>query len=419
MQNKLKYQGSYNGKKHSAQFTFHKNISENNLLRILILIVLSLIFNSCSGPNSPVNENWISLGLNGELITNIKTTQSYVYACASYSGLFRHPISSLSNNWEYIGLEHHTLVNGILIDTLKGVSGPNTVGVADVVINPNNENEMIAGIITLKPDVPGIYKTTDGGKNWFEADSGYGFIPYWLPDDSGRFNPWKSAHVLFNPADQFNVIFAGDVWNDGIYRSTNSGLTWEAVIKPSLNAFSQVNAFSQDPFDPNVIYVGGSSSSPDASVMRPAWCMRLNDLGETWNILLPTLSDLYFNSGVFDICITTNPQAIYLGMKGFILGSNDDGKTWTKLFTDLDHPANIFSIEASPEDERHLVAGNGYIFLESIDAGNTWVKLKELANGRVTGLCWDKQSDNLYVICGDSCIYVLPNASSIRFTNTE
>ena len=408
------------GRKHKTKFILHKNISENNLLRILILIVLSLIFNSCSGPNSPVNENWISLGLNGELITNIKTTQSYVYACASYSGLFRHPISSLSNNWEYIGLEHHTLINGIFTDTLKGVSGPNTVGVADVVINPNNENEMIAGIITLIPNVPGIYKTTDGGKNWFEADSGYGFIPYWLPDDSGRFNPWKSAQVLFNPADQFNVIFAGDVWNDGIYRSTNSGLTWEAIIKPSLNAFSQVNAFSQDPFDPNVIYVGGSSSSPDASVMRPAWCMRLNDLGETWNILLPTLSDLYFNSGVFDICITTNPQAIYLGMKGFILGSNDDGKTWTKLFTDLDHPANIFSIEASPEDERHLVAGNGYIFLESIDAGNTWVRLKAPANERVGGLRWDKLTDNLYVNSGDSSgIYVLPNASSIRFTNTE
>ena len=280
---------------------------------------------------------------------------------------------------------------------------------------------MIAGIITLKPDVPGIYKTTDGGKNWFEADSGYGFIPYWLPDDSGRFNPWKSAHVLFNPADQFNVIFAGDVWNDGIYRSTNSGLTWEAVIKPIINAFSQVNAFSQDPINPNIIYAGGSSSASDASVMRPAWCIRsTNGVEGVWETLLPVQTDyVFFESGVFDICITTNPQAIYLGMRTFILGSRDDGKTWTKLFTDLDHPANIFSIEASPEDERHLVAGNGYIFLESIDAGNTWVKLKELANGRVTGLCWDKQSDNLYVICGDSCIYVLPNASSIRFTNTE
>ena len=410
------------GRKHKTKFILHKNISENNLLRILILIVLSLIFNSCSGPNSPVNENWISLGLNGELITNIKTTQSYVYACASYSGLFRHPISSLSNNWEYIGLEHHTLINGIFTDTLKGVSGPNTVGVADVVINPNNENEMIAGIITLKPNVPGIYKTTDGGKNWFEADSGYGFIPYWLPDDSGRFNPWKSAHVLFNPADQFNVIFAGDVWNDGIYRSTNSGLTWEAVIKPCLNAFSQVNAFSQDPINPNIIYAGGSSSASDASVMRPAWCIRsTNGVEGVWETLLPVQTDyVFFESGVFDICITTNPQAIYLGMKGFILGSNDDGKTWTKLFTDLDHPANIFSIEASPEDERHLAAGNGQIFLESVDAGYTWVKLKAPANGGVGGLKWDKLTDNLYVDSGDrSGIYVLPDASSIKLINTE
>lgn len=395
------------------------------MYKIILIILTALLFLSfCSEViNSTVEGEWIPLGLDGELITNIKTTEHYVYACASYSGLFRHPISSLNNDWEYIGLEHHTLINGISIDTLKGVSGPNTVGVADVIINPNNESEMIAGIITLKPDVPGIYKTTDGGENWIEADSGYGFIPYWLPDDSGRFNPWKSAQVLFNPADQFDVIFAGDVWNDGIYRSTNSGLTWEVVITPNLNTFSQVNAYSQDPLDPTIIYAGGSGSAGDAPTWRPAWLFKsTNGVEGIWERLLPDddSENVYFDSVVDDICFTTNPQAIYLGMRTFILGSRDDGKTWTKLFTDTDHPANIFSIEASPNNERHLAAGNWQILIESTDAGKTWAKVKTPANGRVGGLRWDKQTDNLYVISGDSSgIYVLPEASTTRITNAE
>ncbi|MBN2426063.1 MAG: hypothetical protein JXR46_16820 [Calditrichaceae bacterium] len=400
----------------------------NSIGKILLALSISyfiLVIPSCIiSPDEPIdgNGNWISIGLEGKLITNIKTTKNYIYACAAFDGLFRHPISSLNNDWEYIGLEHHTLINGISIDTLKGVSSPNTVGMSDVIINPNNENEMIAVIITLGPNVPGIYKTVDGGENWIEADSGYGFIPYWWPDDSGRFNPWKSAQVLFNPTHQFDVIFAGDVWNDGIYRSTNSGLTWEAVIKPNLNTFSQTNSFSQDPYDPTIIYAGGSGSAGDAPTWRPAWFIKsTNGVEGIWETLLPDGTEyVYFDSVVDDICFTTNPQAIYLGMRTFILGSRDDGKTWTKLFTDSDHPANIFSIEASPNNERHLAAGNGQILIESTDAGKTWAKVKTPANGRVGGLRWDKQTDNLYVISGDSSgIYVLPEASSIRLTNTE
>jgi photosystem II stability/assembly factor-like uncharacterized protein len=388
------------------------------LIKIFLLLITCTFFYSCSEPNSPIDSRWISLGLKGGNITSIKITKTYVYACVDYKGLFRHPISSLSDDWEYIGLKYTTLINGI--DTSKGITGPNTEGIIDVIIDPNNENEILAGIITTKPNVPGIYKTTDGGKNWFEADSGYGFIPYWWPDDSGRFYPQKSAQVLFSPANQFDIIFAGDCWNDGIYKSTDSGLTWYAVVKPALNAFSQVNTYFQDPVTPNIIYAGGSSSPSDASVLRPAWLMKSYDYGETWHTIIPTLQDSYFNSIVDDICITTNPRAIYLGMRGFLFGSKDEGKTWRKLIIDSEHPGQIFSIEASPKDENHLIAGNALVFYESLDAGNTWAELKSPVNGRVYGFKWDNSTDNLYCATTDSIgVYVLPNASSFHLSDMQ
>jgi|GEM_PF-5924426 len=396
-------------------------VSKNNkkIINILVYIYLfSLV--RCSEPSSPTNSSWIPLGLNLKNITKIKTTKTYVYACASYDGLFRHPISSTNSDWEYIGLEHTTLIHGI--DTTKGVNGPNTVGINDVIINPNNENEILAAIVTLKPNVPGIYKTTDGGKHWYEADSGYGFIPYWWPDDSGKFNPWKSAQVLFNPANQFDIIFAGDIGSDGIYWSTNSGLTWQALIKPTVNAFSQVNSFLQDPIDANIIYIGGSSSHEDASVIQPAWFIKsTNGIESAWETLIPKLPDnLYFNNIVDDICITTKPNTIYLGMRGFVLGNRDGGKTWNKLLTDPEYISQIFSIEVSPKNEKHLLAANGYIFLESLDAGRTWIKLRKPSNGMVNNLHWDKLTDNLYVETNDrSGIYVLPNASSLKLNNLE
>ena len=389
---------------------------EKHFYIILSLLFLTLLFCGCTEPNSPTDGAWISLGPQGKQVVKIKTSPSYIYACAGRDGLYRLSKSSLTGSWEYIGLTDTTLINGIFTDTLKGVRGPNTNGVADVVINPNNENEILAGILTLKPNIPGIYKTTNGGKNWFEADSGYGFIPYWLPDDSGNYSPWTSAWVLFNPANQFDVIFAGDASNDGIYKSTNSGLTWQAVIKPAVNDHSQVNTFSQDPINPNIIYAGGSSSPSDVTLLRPAWFMKSSDNGDTWQTILPALPDnIYFDSDVIDICITANPQAIYLGMRGFVLGSKDEGKTWTKLITDTDYIGNTFSVESSPKNEKHIVAADGQIFLESPDAGNTWTKLKAPANGSVRKLNWDKSTDNLYCISiDDGGVYVLPNASSLQ-----
>ena len=184
----------------------------------------------------------------------------------------------------------------------------------------------------------------------------------------------------------------------------------------------QVNTFARDPIDPNIIYVGGSSNSPDASVLRPAWFIKsTNGVEGIWETLLPVQTEhVYFNNVVDDICITTNPKAIYLGMGGFVLGSKDEGKTWATLITDPDHSGEIFSIESSPKDEKHLVAGNGQIFLESLDAGKTWIRLRKPANGMVWNLNWDKQTDNLYVATIDhSGVYVLPNASSVRLRDMQ
>jgi hypothetical protein len=356
-----------------------------------------LINFGCSSPNSPVNGNWISLGLNGKGIYRIKTTQNYVYACALQSGLFRQSISSYSTQWEYLGLQSQSQYIG---------------GITDVVVNPNNENEFIASRSVNRSNLPGIFKSLDAGKTWVESDSGFGFnVPWWYPADSGKLT---SGSVLFNPANQFDIIYAGSDDCDGIYMSTNSGLTWSTIINPNLNVFSQVVSFSQEPSNQNIIYVGGSSGDW-GNTLRPAWLIKsANGITGIWNSLLPTPTDqIYFNNIVSNICITSNPNVIYIGMRGFVLGSKDGGKTWDKLIEDSNHPNDIFSIAVAPKDTKHLIAANWITFLESFNEGKTWFKINIPNSGKVCRLHWDKRTDNLYAISSDSnSIYVLPNASS-------
>jgi hypothetical protein len=253
------------------------------------ILIFSIFISGCEDNSinpSKGNRSWIFLGLVGKQVVKIKTSPSYVYACTGLNGLYRIAKSSYDGQWEYIGLNGTALINGI--DTTKGVNSPNTEGVMDVVINPNNENELLAAILVYKPNIPGIYKTTNGGRTWFEADSGYGFeMPWWWPGhvvDSGKIS---SAMVLFNPANQFDVIFAGHSEAGIVYRTTNSGLTWEQVFGFALNTFSSVESFSQDPVQSNTIFAGGSTSGPMANTVEPTWFSMSTDGGVNWTLLLP------------------------------------------------------------------------------------------------------------------------------------
>lgn len=198
-----------------------------NRHKMPLLALLFLLGCNDMSVNPGDDGRWIYLGLKGKDIIKLKITSSYINACAGLDGLFRHSKFSLADSWEYIGLGDTTLINGI--DTTKGCRYPKTQGVTDVVINPHNEDELLASILTPEPNVPGIYKSTNGGKTWFESDSGYGFdMPWWwYPADSGRI---RGAMVLFNPANQFNIIFAGHSDAGVVYRTTNSGVTWAPVL---------------------------------------------------------------------------------------------------------------------------------------------------------------------------------------------
>ena len=396
----------------------------------LMLFVLTLTSQSCrdnmSGTDNAGNQ-WIYLGLAGKQIVRLKSSKSYIYACSAGDGLFRMPNSSLTPSWEYIGLSDTTLIAAI--DTTKGANLP-VAALSDIIINPENENEMLVSIASSRPDIPGIYKSTDGGSMWAEADSGYGFVVDC--QDSGTM---KAAGVLFNPPRRPNTVFVGTITDGYLFESSTFGRVWG--MQPVINAgIFSVTCIAADPSNPDVIYAGTDIRQHHCFysfkiLPPPLWFT--TDRGISWKYVhppVPLSSPIPSYSGISSVYVSGDSHEIYIGTGNEILGSRDGGYTWTRLLTADDSTSIISSIVVDPSNENNMLAADGTDLFKSDNAGNSWTKLPmpDGFGGAIASLLWDGYSGNLYAATGfdlagatnaNHGVYVLPNASMVLFGKSQ
>ncbi len=191
-----------------------------------------------------------------------------------------------------------------------------TTGCADIVINPQNPNELLASMwqFRRKPYFfnsggagSGLYKTTDGGKTWTKITNG-------LPNgELGRIalalSPSKPDHILA-------IVEAND--NTNLYVSNDGGDSW-AKQAATLNVEARPFYFSTIAFDPK----------DDKRVYRPAFELSYSDDGGK------TFNDAGYEGGWVHSdhhALWINPNytnQVWLGTDGGVFLSNDRGGTWT------------------------------------------------------------------------------------------
>lgn len=151
---------------------------------------------------------------------------------------------------------------GILKSTDKGKTWQH-MGLSDshhigrIIVNPDNANEVTVGVTghLYSPNKErGIYKTTDGGKNWKKTlfiDDNTGII-----DVAVSPNNYQIQYAAAWQKDRKAWNFSGSGEGSGIYKSTDAGTTWTKISTPSSGfpTGEGVGRIGLAVFDDNILY---------------------------------------------------------------------------------------------------------------------------------------------------------------------
>ncbi|MDQ2869655.1 MAG: glycosyl hydrolase [Acidobacteriota bacterium] len=218
----------------------------------------------------------------------------------------------------------------------------------------------------------GVWKTSDGGSNWESVSD-------------KDFKTGSVGAIAVSESDP-NVVYVGMgeapirgnvSHGDGVYKSTDAGLTWTSM---GLKGTRQIARVRVHPTDPDLVYVAAQGHvwgrNPDRGIYRS------RDGGRTWAKVL------YVNdeTGASDLAMDpSNPRTLYAafwqvvrrpwelvdgGPASALYRSTDGGDTWKKIEAEglpsgLWGKVGVAASAARP--------GRVYAFIEARDGGGLFV----------------------------------------------
>jgi photosystem II stability/assembly factor-like uncharacterized protein len=278
--------------------------------------------------------------------------------------------SDAGHSWKFMGLADTQQISAIEVDP----GDPNTVFVGAVghTWGPNADR--------------GVFKTTDGGKNWKKV--------LFVNDTTG-------VSDLALDAGNPRVIFAG-MWefrrypwtltdggpNTGLYRSTDGGETWDKLTKglpePPLGRIAVAVA----PSNPDHIYalIGA----------KQGMLWQSTDMGDSWtsvsNNRALDVRAFYFSK----MAVSPENENKLFFMSFNLLESDDGGKS--ARVADRGVHSDHHAIWIDPKDTNRIIQGtDGGVFL-SFDGSKSWEFLDRLPIEQFYQVAADSRTP--YNMCG-------------------
>lgn len=297
--------------------------------------------------------------------------------------------------------------------------------VADIDINPSNENEWYVAVGS-----GGVWKTTNAGTTWksiFDGQKSYSIgcvtldpqnpntiwvgtgenvggrhIGYgdgiYVSHDAGK--SWKnkglkkSEHVskiVIHPSDNNTIWVAaqGPLWSKGgergVFKSTDGGETWKNTLE--IDEWTGATDILVDPRDPEILYAaswqrhrtvaGYLGGGPGTAIYKST------DGGETWSKLSKGLPSS--NMGKIGLAISPQqPDVLYAAIEldrrtGGVYRSEDMGESWTKMSDAISGgtgPHYYQELYASPHQFDKIFFADNYMQV-SEDGGKTFQRMNE------------------------------------------
>ncbi|HME00038.1 MAG TPA: glycosyl hydrolase [Terriglobia bacterium] len=277
-----------------------------------------------------------------------------------------------SHSWKNTGLKHSEHIARILIDPRN----------SDVIYVASQ------GPLWGPGGDRGLFKSTDGGKNWKNILS--------ISENTGV------TDVVMQP-DNADVLYAAayqrrrHVWTliDGgpesaIYKSTDAGATW-TKLKSGLPTVDLGRiGLAVSPTNPDLVYAIVEAAERKGGIFRSS------DRGATWERRNEyEAGEMYYATLFVD---PKNEDRIYV-MGTNIQVSDDGGKTLHVLNTRSKHVDNHV-IWIDPNDTHYYLVGCDGGLYESFDRGDNWTFKSNLPLGQYYDVAVDHNAPFYYVYGG-------------------
>ncbi len=222
----------------------------------------------------------------------------------------------------------------------------------------------------------------------------------------GPYRGGRSTAVAGVRHDPLTFYFGGT--GGGVWKTADGGSNWENVSDKDFKTGS-VGAIAVSESDPNVVYVGMGEAPIRGNVSHGDGVWKSTDGGLTWkNVGLGEtrhISRIRVNP--------TDPDLVYVAAQGHVWGPNpergifrsrDGGKSWTKVLF-VDEKTGASDLAMDPNNPRVLYAGfwqvvrrpwelvsggSGSALYKSADGGDTWKKLTREDNEGLPETVWGK-----------------------------
>ena len=249
-----------------------------------------------------------------------------------------------------------------------------TIRTRDGEPSPNYSVNYLMEELTKSQKQSKLFKST--ALNWIERGPG---------NVSGR-----TRGIIVDPSDATNKTwFAGSV-GGGIWKTTNSGLTWENTTPDFPNLATTVLA--QALSNPNIIYCGTGEGFFNADAVNGAGIFKSTDHGNTWVQLTSTANFDFRNVNRIivdpanpDIVLAcTNPGPSSLSNPGGVHRSTNGGITWTRVFSSTSNKTQDLKADPLNFSIQYCTVNNDGVY-KSTDSGLTWTKSSAglTTNGRI------------------------------------
>jgi photosystem II stability/assembly factor-like uncharacterized protein len=246
--------------------------------------------------------------------------------------------------------------------------------ISDFAVNPCNPSE--------------YYVATSSGGVWKTTNAGTTFSPVF--DSQGSYS---IGCVTMDP-NNHHIVWVGTgennnqravAYGDGVYKTVDGGMTWKNM---GLKTSEHIGMITIDPRDSDVVYVAAYGPLWSSGGERGLY--KTTDGGKTWEAVL-TISE---NTGVSEVHLDLrNPDVIYAaahqrrrhvftlidgGPESAVYKSEDGGKSWEKIVRGLPGgDLGRIGLAVSPANPDYIYAiveaqdGRGGFYL-STDRGASW-----------------------------------------------